>query len=152
MEATRLLTCETDVNAVLTVLWAEKAGVRAGIADVCRLMAEVLGFRRRYRTVARRLRRLEERGILRSDLVEGYADNSLVDAKGAVKVHRLSRVYRRVYTPNERSEEFRRLIGFLKAVCKEHLGVELEEALADSFLLTSLAEKLKGLISRSPDC
>ncbi|MGQ9469923.1 MAG: hypothetical protein ACUVTD_08950 [Nitrososphaerales archaeon] len=91
-----------------------------------------------YNAVRNRLRKLEEKGFLKSELVRDFVKNDLVDSKGNVKLRRHTRVYKKIYAINVRNEVLKRLILALKELSRKLFKKGLDEVLCDDELVKSL--------------
>ncbi|MEM2914617.1 MAG: hypothetical protein QXH91_04370 [Candidatus Bathyarchaeia archaeon] len=69
-----------------------------------------------YNTVRKRLSKLEGQGLLKSELVKGFAKNDLVNSKGEVKLERQTRVFKKVYAINDESKAMRKFVKMLKSL------------------------------------
>ena len=137
---------ETDRLLVLLAFRADFQGLEPSIADYHRLLGRLFNHRVAYDTVRKRLRKLENCGVLRSRLKLAVVDNSLVDADGTVKLERRAKVYKRVYALNQKSKLLRRIIRFLEDASRRVCKKELSETFSDDELIPQFSEGLKLFI------
>ncbi|MEM2751125.1 MAG: hypothetical protein QXH53_05625, partial [Nitrososphaerales archaeon] len=87
----------------------------------------------------RKLSELEKQGLLKSELIKGFAKNDLVDSKGEVKLMRFTKVFKKVYTLNDESKAIRKFVKSLKSLSKELFKKNLSQVLCNDELMESLA-------------
>ena len=127
-----------DKSLILLALKAKFRGLKPSISDYHRDLKKIFNCSLCYSAVRNRLRRLEQLGLLRSELVKGLARNDLVDSKGEIKLKRHTREWKRIYCPNDCREEVKRFLRSLMSLAGDLLG-KLSQVLCDDELLKSLA-------------
>ena len=90
-----------DVNRFLFILAlrAKFRGLKPSISDYHRDLKGIFGYELCYSAVRKRLRKLEQLDILRSNLVKGFVRNDLVDSKGEIKLRRHTKVFQEDILP-----------------------------------------------------
>jgi len=97
-----------DKSLIILALRAKFRGLKPSISDYHRDPKGIFGYELCYSAVRNRLKKLEQLGLLRSMLVRGLVRNDLVDSKGIVKLKRYTKVFKRIYYPNDYREEVSR--------------------------------------------
>lgn len=106
MRVKNVLRCKTDKLLILLALRAKLREIKPSIADHHRQLKRIFDYSLCYDAVRNRLKRLEEQGFLRSEIIRDFVKNDLADSKG-VKVKRFTKVYKKVYAINVRNEVFK---------------------------------------------
>jgi len=127
-----------DRLLILLALRAKFKCLEPSIADYHRDFNRMFDEGLCYHTVRNRLRKLEGLGILKSELVRGFARNDLVDSRGVVKLARFSKVYKKVYSVNEESRILKQFIKGLKELSKQLFGKGLSKVLCNDEFFKSL--------------
>lgn len=128
-----------DKCLIILALRAKFMSLEPSIADYHRWFKRIFNHSLCYNAVRNRLRKLEQHGLLRSELVKGVARNDLVDSKGEVKLSRHTRVYKKVYAINVKSKVLKRLINALESFSRKLFKKGLSKVFSDDETLKSLA-------------
>jgi hypothetical protein len=139
-----VLKSKIKTSLLLLALRQKYLGIKDfGIVDYHRSLKNLFGFEINYWNCRLNLERLHEKGLLKKDLAEAIVRNDIINSESNIRIERTTKVYKRLYLPNYRNRDLRRILFRLNYLSKRLLKRNLVEVLISSVLLTRFCYYLR---------